>query len=671
MGHKYTPRHDFNPMDCTDLIIGTARGMAHRIGDYYTRDRSTPRRDDYWGGKDSLTAAMGYERDGVTTILFRRKLETNEPTDHVFREGPMHVIWAKGQEPGRYIHQPPSGIEKSKVSVKEFYKVDELKYHGHDTQRGFTTVDFFENNMDEEEVNVPVPGGGCGGSWQYPKHCSVENRTCEYAIRWNYRAKKDEMSFVISTTNTNSWTGVGFSDDDKMTQTDAVLGLVDNPNGTVRVFVMDTWMSGYNPPLLDPSQDIYDTSGLIEDGVMTIRFSRKRITKDTTRDLSFTDDHCLYMMYPVKGGMFDAVSKKIRKHRAPPMVSRRRICIRPCGAEDVDDVTTPPAPPRLYYDVEVKLVNLGDGFVAPSQGTPDFEMISNRISDSFGPVFSNLPGYYKVRLDELKRDEEQDGVVAHMKLILDKNEMKGRALNPMDTTTAAEKALKEVLVTGKVGALSVDPQYLVIKAPRISEENEVVNEDNRVFKSTFLLSETKLYILIGCVAALVALALLQASCTLYKSSRKRSTKDRLIGNNAWKDYSSGANTNFGFESFETEEKTHPPPVSSLPRPREMTGNGTSLGHDTIEGPNRIVSPRATYSLPRAPGSRQNVATPMQPGYYTQDRRNQYQRSKGLQGTTNNVTAQANQPDFYFMPSQRKYSGEVVRVYVDYESQMPK
>lgn len=27
-----------------------------------------------------------------------------------------------------------------------------------------------------------------------------------------------------------------------------------------------------------------------------------------------------------------------------------------------------------------------------------------------------------------------------------------------------------------------------------------------------------------------------------------------------------------------------------------------------------------------------------------------------------------QPDFYFMPSQRKYSGEVVRVYVDYNNQ---
>lgn len=35
----YTPRHDFNPMDCTDIVIGMARGTAFRIWDYYTRDR--------------------------------------------------------------------------------------------------------------------------------------------------------------------------------------------------------------------------------------------------------------------------------------------------------------------------------------------------------------------------------------------------------------------------------------------------------------------------------------------------------------------------------------------------------------------------------------------------------------------------------------------------------
>lgn len=53
-----------------------------------------------------------------------------------------------------------------------------------------------------------------------------------------------------------------------------------------------------------------------------------------------------------------------------------------------------------------------------------------------------------------------------MDLILDKNEVKGRSLNPVDTGVIAEKALKEALVKGKVGALNVDPQYLIIRAPR-------------------------------------------------------------------------------------------------------------------------------------------------------------------------------------------------------------
>lgn len=144
----------------------------------------------------------------------------------------------------------------------------------------------------------------------------------------------------------------------------------------------------------------------------------------------------------------------------------------------------------------------------------------------------------------------------------------------------------------------------------------------------------------------------------------------MIASNAWKDYASGANTNFAFEAFETEEKAPPPPISSLPRAREMTGNGMTgmNGTDTVEGPHRMVGPRATYSLPRAPGARHSA--PVQHGYYTQDRRDHYGRPKSIHNPTG-AAAQANQPDFYFMPSQRKYSGEVVRVYVDYGNQMPK
>lgn len=81
--------------------------------------------------------------------------------------------------------------------------------------------------------------------------------------------------------------------------------------------------------------------------------------------------------------------------------------------------------------------------------------------------------------------------------------------------------------------------------------------------------------------------------------------------------------------------------------------------------------RATYSLPRAPGPRQTPPA-TQSGYYTQDRRNQ--RPKSHHGNGNMSSQQSSQqPDFYFMPSQRqrKYSGEVVRVYVDYGNQKSK
>ena len=33
--------------------------------------------DNFFGGKDDLTAALGYEENGVTTILFRKKIDGN------------------------------------------------------------------------------------------------------------------------------------------------------------------------------------------------------------------------------------------------------------------------------------------------------------------------------------------------------------------------------------------------------------------------------------------------------------------------------------------------------------------------------------------------------------------------------------------------------------------
>lgn len=67
-------------MDCVDLVIGAAKGNYSRIGDYYTRDRSTPLFDSEYGGEDSLTAALAIEEGEYTKMVFRRKLAGKKST---------------------------------------------------------------------------------------------------------------------------------------------------------------------------------------------------------------------------------------------------------------------------------------------------------------------------------------------------------------------------------------------------------------------------------------------------------------------------------------------------------------------------------------------------------------------------------------------------------------
>ena len=61
-------------MDCTDIVIGFARKTFSQVGDYYTRDRSTPVIDEALGGHNDLIAAYASEVNETTTLYFRRSL---------------------------------------------------------------------------------------------------------------------------------------------------------------------------------------------------------------------------------------------------------------------------------------------------------------------------------------------------------------------------------------------------------------------------------------------------------------------------------------------------------------------------------------------------------------------------------------------------------------------
>lgn len=67
-----------------------------------------------------------------------------------------------------------------------------------------------------------------------------------------------------------------------------------------------------------------------------------------------------------------------------------------------DIPTTTPEPPGLTYNLEFKIVDLGENFVAPKPGTQEYESLTNTISDNFEPLFKKIPGYKGVVVEDLK-----------------------------------------------------------------------------------------------------------------------------------------------------------------------------------------------------------------------------------------------------------------------------
>jgi len=61
------PQHDLS-------VIFSMAGNLHRVQDMYTRDRSTPRPDSFYGGSDDITGSAGSQVNGFTTIVFRKKI---------------------------------------------------------------------------------------------------------------------------------------------------------------------------------------------------------------------------------------------------------------------------------------------------------------------------------------------------------------------------------------------------------------------------------------------------------------------------------------------------------------------------------------------------------------------------------------------------------------------
>lgn len=58
-----------------------------------------------------------------------------------------------------------------------------------------------------------------------------------------------------------------------------------------------------------------------------------------------------------------------------------------------EEPTTRAPPPRLVYTMQVKLLQLAEGFTAPDTNSEDFDQLANTVTGAFRGPLEHLPGF--------------------------------------------------------------------------------------------------------------------------------------------------------------------------------------------------------------------------------------------------------------------------------------
>jgi len=137
-------------------------------------------------------------------------------------------------------------------------------------------------------------------------------------------------------------------------------------------------------------------TGKYREGLVQWSFLRKVNTGDKN-DVSL--DECRFFLFPVEGGVYNQVNKKIRKHDQSPIASSEKICIpKKCRA------IVHKKPSELRYEFDIKLTGgLGDNWKPPKKGSEDFQNLKDKIDLELSSELKNLQGFSGLHLTDIKR----------------------------------------------------------------------------------------------------------------------------------------------------------------------------------------------------------------------------------------------------------------------------
>ncbi|XP_054164416.1 uncharacterized protein LOC128962102 [Oppia nitens] len=529
----------------------------------------------------------------------------------------------------------------------------------------------------------------CKGEWKFPYNCNTFN--CDYKASWEYLDDNDEIMFTISTKNRNKWTGIGFSDNQAMPDTDAVLGLVEESG---RFFLMDSWLRAYEAPPLDQSQNLYNMSAWRENGITTLRFFRKRLTGDN-RDFQFSDTNCPYLVFPVMGGVFNAVNKRIRKHETTPLISDRRICIKSCRAPTTTTTTANPvAKQDTDHNVnvvnnesvpkttpEIKSTQPSNEIIKDKENNKTYRItiklpeiwtqsMNNKNSETYKTMSANIQQHLQNEMQTKKPRElsklnvkqlidleaDSNDMVATFELDVQQSDDNNQNL---ETTVLLTNVLNSILSDELLGELKVNPNYLIIDNKKEVESNFI---KDLFGLNLFNEDQLKWFIIFVGIAALIVLVIIQACCMLWRDSRARKEKNKneqkTAPDSQWKDYAamSARNGYSGYDNYGASDENDAP-LNTSARNDTINGKKQYYKNNAEKMPHKYMS----ATLERQP-SRTHRPNDYPSAYATHDRKEIYNRHYNQPSLSPQL-----QPDFYFMPHQRRYSGEVVRVFVDYNN----
>ncbi|CAG2115515.1 unnamed protein product [Medioppia subpectinata] len=376
-----------------------------------------------------------------------------------------------------------------------------------------------------------------------------------------------------------------------------------------------------------------------ENGITTLRFFRKRITGDN-KDFQFTDTNCPYLIFPVMGGVFNAVNKRIRKHETTPIISDRKVCISSC--KTTTTVTTAPVVTTAKPDTEqpIKVIDKSrpkdtdTSVLVPttpislSTQTPNDLNIKEKedINDVSFRIELKFPGMWKQSLSN-KYSDNYKTLVSNIK-------------QQMHSELSKKYPTFSKLDVKEVSGHDTDVNDAIASIDLDVQPNNNQNENTKTHS-----------ILSTVLNAIISDEML--------GDLRVDPKYLIIDNKDYADVS--ARSGYSYDNYGASDETDTPlniNGQSLGRSEKMTNGQNKQFYKNISEkmPQKYIS----ATLERQPVRSQRELTAS--AYATHDRKEAYNRHFNQPSFSPSL-----QPDFYFMPHQRRYSGEVVRVFVDYNN----